>query len=93
MRRLSTKQDEITHLKAHVAQLEVENDQLINKLVGLSESTLDHERAIEHLNLLRLSCRKAVKYLNKLTLSTARDQATLRKALDSISSALLEIEE
>jgi len=91
MRRLPT--DELVHLKAHLAQLEVENDQLINKLVVLSESGLDYDRAVEHLNALRLSCKRALKFLQKVNPTTVREKTALQKALDALSSALLDIEE
>lgn len=94
MRRVRAKEDsEVLSLKAHLAQLEVENDQLINKLVALSESSLDHDRAIEHLNSLRLSCKKAIKFLSKANGELAKDKIAIRKAIDTLSSSLLDLEE
>jgi len=93
MRRVQSASKEVVSLKAHLAQLEVENDQLINKLMLLSESSLDHDRAIEHLNSLRLSCKKAIKFLNKVNGELAKDKTAIRRAVDILSSALLDLEE
>ena len=66
---------------------------MVNKLVLLSESSLDHDRAVEHLNALRLACKKAIKYLNKVNGELAKDKVAVRRAIDILSSSLLDLEE